>query len=209
LDAVPQEAALDTTADALSKKYLQSTLLLNYATEAGITSTYANYDLSILKQTYVIEEADESIKVIYTIGDTKKEYLLPPVASESRMNVFLEKMDDKQIRQINSYYKIFDLNKLSATDNKSEIIALYPDIEKERVYVLRDNVQDYLKEKIQELFVGAGYTQQELDIDKERYLGNTNLEIPVFQVSMVYQLDEEGLIVEVPFEEMIWKNEYQ
>lgn len=207
-DSNPLAAADDPIADPLSKKYLQSTLLLEYVTEGGIVNSYSNYEFSILKQTYHIEQGQDAIRVIYTVGDTQKEYFYPVAAPESRMNEFTSKMESKQVKQIASYYKIYDINKLGATDNKEELLTAYPDLANEKVYVLREGVQDYLKEKIEKIFAEVGYDASDFEADKARYSGASSKEIPIFQVAVDYRIEDSALVVELPFEEMKWKDDY-
>jgi hypothetical protein len=204
----PTDGAFDEYADAESKKYLQSTLLLEYCTDTGIRTTYNNFEFSIEKQLYSIEEGQDYIQVHYTIGDIKKEFTLPVAVPESRMNEFTVNMDAKQIKQINSYYRIYDINKLRATDNKSELLNTYPDLEKEKIYVIREGTQDYLLEKIQAIFVEAGYTAEDLAEDSARYSNESTNEKPLFNVTIKYLLEDGDLVVELPFENMDWRDSY-
>ncbi|WP_033165012.1 DUF5696 domain-containing protein [Clostridium sp. KNHs205] len=207
-DSNPENGAEDTQANAQNIKYLQSTLLIEYTNETGITTIFDNFSYSIQKKLYSIEQGEDFIKVNYTIGDIQKAYLLPAAAPESRMNEFLDQMDSSSQKKVNTYYRKIDINNLRATDNKAELLAKYPDLETENVYVLRDGTQEYLKAKIEELFAQAGYTREDYEEDEARYSATGSSEKPYFNVSVVYRLQDGDLIVDLPFENMGWKKNY-
>lgn len=204
----PIGAADDPHADAESKKYLQSTLIIEYSSDTGMKTTYNNFEYSIMKNVYAIEKGEDYIKVYYTIGDVEKTFFIPTAVPESRMNIFLDRMDSKQQRQVKDYYRKIDINKLRATDNKSELLAKYPDLENECVYELREGAQDYLKKRVEDIFRDIGYTAEDLEEDNARYALNKAKEKPYFNVSMIYRLEDGDLVVEVPFEDMHWRTSY-
>jgi hypothetical protein len=205
-DSNPADAANDSFADAQSKKYLQSTLLMKYGNDSGIKTIYNNFQYSIEKQAYSIEQGDNYIKVNYTIGDIQQIFYVPMAVPESRMKEFMDKMDSDSQRQINRYYRKIDLNKLRATDDKAQLISKYPDLETECVYELREETQNYLKKKIEKIFTDVGYTEEDYKKDLERYTNQTSNEKPYFNISMIYRLEGNDLVVEVPYEDMDWKN---
>lgn len=205
----PEDGANDPMADATSLKYLQSTLLLEYTDERGIKTLYNNYQYSILLGAYQISQNGDTIQVDYSIGDLQKIYYIPTAAPESRMNEFTENMDSSGQRQIKSYYRKVDINNLRPTESKSELLAQYPDLENEIVYVLRDGIQEYLLRKIEEIFAGAGYTIEDYEEDLKRYEGKEEDEKPHFNISVFYSLDGNDLVVEVPYENMEWRDAYK
>ena len=204
----PIDAANDPYADPESKKYLQSTMLIEFSNEAGMTTLYNNFEYSISKNIYTVEQNEDSIKVNYTIGDVEKTFNIPNAIPESRMNIFLDRMENKQRRSVVDYYRKIDLNKLRPTDNKNELIEKYPDLVDEPVYELREGAQDYLKRRIEGIFADVGYTLEDLEEDKARYEQGKAAEKPYFNVSVVYRLEDGELVVEVPFEDMQWKSLY-
>ncbi len=207
-DSNPVGGANDEFADNQSKKYLQSTLLIEYCNDTGIKVLYNNYEYSILKRIYDIEQGEDYIKVNYTIGNVEKVFLLPVAAPESRMKEFMDQMEASDQKKINSYYRKIDITKLRATDNKAELIAQYPDIEQEPVYVLRDGTQDYLKKKIEELFTSVGYNREDYEEDLARYSKEGSQKNPYFNVSLLYRLVGDELVVELPFEDMAWNDSF-
>lgn len=204
----PPNGATDPLADPLSIKYLQSTFMLEYAADNGIYSTYSNYDLSIAKKTYSIEQNADSIDVTYIVGDTKKEYRFPTAVPDSRMQVYLERMDKSQKRQVENYFRKYDIDNLRANDDKSTLLETYPDLANEPVYALREGLQEYIKEKLETVFAESGYNDEEFAYDQMLYENESASEIPIFRVTMSYSLDDSGLNVTLPFEKMAWKDAY-
>ncbi len=204
----PVDAANDPVADPLSLKYLQSTLLLEYASDNGIYSTYDNFELSIAKKTYEIDVQDNHIEVTYTVGDTQREYRYPLAIPASRMDPYLERMDKSQKRQIENYYRKYQIDKLRSDDNKGELLEQYPNLKDEPVYVFREGMQEYIKEKVEQVFTDIAYTDEEFEYDKSIYSIQKTEDIPIFQVAIIYTLEEDGLAVELPYDKMLWKDTY-
>lgn len=204
----PIECAKDELADSESLNLLQSTLAIEYSTPNGVNTIYNNFAYSIEKGIYEIEQGTDYIKVNYSIGNTEKIFVIPPAATESRMQEFLDKMDSKGQKQIKEYYRKYDINKLRTSDNKSELLKQYPDLANECVYALRDGLQDHIRQKLEGVFEGAGYTVEDLEADKARYEGGSSSEKPLFNISVIYRLEGNDLVVELPMEEMSWKSNY-
>lgn len=204
----PPEGDSDPRALAMEKDKLKSTLLLTYSTINGVDTLYPNYTYSMEKGIYEIEATEDSVKVLYSVGDMDKEYIIPPVITEERMQGFLEKMDNAQKLMINDYYKKYDINNLGKKDNKEELLASYPILETEVAYVLRSSVKDNIKSKLEVNFADAGYTMEDYAADKELDATQTVSEKPVFNVNMTYRLEGGDLIVEVPVGEIEYKEDY-
>ena len=204
----PVDADDDPIALPADKNLLKSTLMLTYGNVNGVWTVYNNYSLSIQNGLYEIEQNADSIKVKYTIGNIKKEYILPVAVPESRMNELLDLMEKKQQKQVKEYYRKYDIKKLRKTDNKEELLAKYPTLEEEPVYVLIDTAADYLKKKIEDIFASIGYTYEDYQTDLARYEKVSDQDMPLFNVSMVYRLEGNQLIVDVPYDEIEFKSDY-
>ena len=204
----PEDAAYDPMADPTNINYMLSTLIIEYTNSIGVTVTYANFEKSIEKTNYQITKNGDTIEVDYTIGDFKKIYYIPPAMPESRMNTYLEKMDSSAQRKVKTYYRRVDLDNLLPTDDPDELKKQYPELETERVYVLRTDVQNHMKLQMQDFFAAAGYTIEDWEADMEKYAKEDTEEQPYFNMSIIYRLEDDELVVEVPYEKMIWKEEY-
>lgn len=206
----PEGAAEDSAALEIEKNKLQSTVLLTYSTQNGVDALLDNYEYSIAKGIYEIETGDGYIKVNYSIGDLEQEYVVPLVMEEDRMEEYLSKMGQRESLMIGEYYKKLDINDLSKSDKaaKDELTARYPSMETTVIYVLRDNVKSSIQTKLQQYFEEAGYTYEEYVEDKEKDKQEKVSEKSVFNVSVIYRLDGDDLIVEVPFDDLEYKEDY-
>ncbi len=206
----PENGGEDPIAMKIEKEKLRSTVLLTYSTQNGVDTLLSNYAYSMEEQIYDIEQSADSIKINYSIGDVQKEYMIPPVMTEERLNGFLELTDSSQTVMITNYYKKYDINKLSKKDEeiKDELLERFPLMADNVVYALRDTVNDSVSRKLQEIFEAIGYTYEEYLIDKENDTKGKTSDKPVFNVSVVYRLEGEDLVVEVPFSEIEYPKDY-
>ncbi len=205
----PPEADQDPIALPADIASLKSTLSLVYSTANGVNTNFYNYTYSIEKGIYEIEQVEDALIVRYSLGKVSKTYVVPQAITEARMNEYLANMTSRESKDVKEYFRLVNLNKLRAADNRDELVALYPDLENENVYVLRDNVADYLKVKIEGYLENAGYTYEDYVADMERCsVGGGNSDKPVFDVTFVYRLEGKELLVEIPFEEIDYNPSY-
>ncbi len=204
----PEGGGSDPAAQTIEKQKLQSTVLLTYSTINGVDTLYNNYKYSMENQIYEIEQGDDYIKINYSIGDVQKEFVIPPVLSEERMDAYLEVLDKNAVLLIGNYYKKYDINNLGKKDNKEELLERYPMMADTVIYAIRDTTKDAVRKKLQEFFAEIGYTYEEYLADKANDKGETTTDKPVFNMSMTYRLDGEDLVVEVPFSDIQYKDEY-
>ena len=204
----PQDASEDPLALTAEKGRLQSTLLMSYSVTTGLETLYNNYDYSIKNGIYEIEAGEDYIRVNYSIGNTEKEYVIPPVTTEEKFDVWLSKMSKDGVNMVKQYYKRYDINKLGKKDDKEALLASYPILETEPIYVIRDSANDSLKTKMQQYFEEAGYTIEDYAADKELNMSEKSSDKPIFNVSMIYRLEGKDLVVEVPLKDLEYKEEY-
>ncbi len=204
----PQDIENDSLALAGEKDKLASTLLITYSTINGIDAMYNSSEYSIEKGIYDIETGDDFVKVKYSIGDVEKEFLIPPVIREADMEALMAKMNKSDAVMVQDYYKKYDINNLGKKDDKETLLADYPILEQEVIYVLRDTTKDNMKKKFEEFFAGAGYTIEQYNADKELDMKMKSSDKPIFNVSVVYRLEGQDLIVEVPLKEIEYRSDY-
>lgn len=204
----PPEGMSDPLALTVEKDKLQSTLVLTYSTINGVDTLYPNYSYSIEKGVYDIEADGDHIKVLYSIGDTEKEFIVPPVISADRMEELLGNMSNSDALTVKDYYKKYDINNLGKRDNREELLENYPILETEIVYIIRSSVKDNIKNKLEGLFADAGYTIEEYAEDKLLDLTQTISDKPIFNVNINYRLEGGDLMVEIPMEEIEYREDY-
>ena len=203
----PQGAAEDTAALEDQKLFLQSPLVMSYSITQGLETTYNSYGFSAMNGIYEIVPGDNEIRVNYSLGSVEKEFTIPPVITKDRFEGYLSKMEKKEADLIKQYYKKYDINKLTPKDNKDELLANYPIIETEVIYVLRTATKENVRKTIQDKFAAAGYTYDDYLADKELDMSSTSSDTPIFNVSVVYKLEGKDLVVEVPFKDLQFDKE--
>lgn len=204
----PPEADADAIANKAAKQGLQSTLMITYGTSNGVTTVFNSYGYSVENGLYEIEEVENGVKVKYSIGNIERAYIMPNALPESEYMVWYGKMDSSTQKRLDQYYRKYDINNLRADDNKDELVEKYPTLETECMYVLRDGLQEHIKVRLEGYFEEVGYTYEDYERDSALYSGAAVTEKPVFNVSVVYELDGADFIVRVPLEEVAYRQAY-
>lgn len=202
------DEAADGAATGTIKKQLQSNIVLKYTTETGTQPILNSQEHSVENGYYTLEKTDDAIRILYTIGVIKKTYVIPIAVPEERFNEFYDKMDRSSQKKLDDAYRIIDWNSLMPTDDKSELLAKYPDIETKNVVILRDSTKDYIKERAEGWFAEAGYTREDYDKDLEYYPAATTSDTPQVNLTLELRLNGNQLVVEIPNEEIEFKKEY-
>ncbi|WP_026653062.1 DUF5696 domain-containing protein [Butyrivibrio proteoclasticus] len=203
----PQNVEDDTVALTDEKSLLQSTLVMSYSITQGLETTYNSYQYSVQNGIYEIIPGDNEIRVNYSLGNVEKEYVVPPVLTQENWDKWTGLMEAKNVTFIGEYFKKYDINKLSKKDNKDELLASYPSLADGVIYVLRPTTKENVRKQIQEIFEAVGYTYDDYQADKELDMAEKTSDNPVFNVSVIYKLDGDDLVVEVPFEDMQYDEE--
>ncbi|MBE5794195.1 MAG: hypothetical protein E7323_05895 [Clostridiales bacterium] len=204
----PADADSDPIAKAANKEMLMSTLSLTHATAAGIADMN-NYKYSIENGTYSIEvQEDGAIRVNYAIGKIEKIYMIPTAITKERFDVFKAEMKKSTQKKLTSNYTLYEPEKLDSKKNKDEIIAMYPEVLNQALYILKSDTSENNKAKIEGYWAEVGYTADDYAIDQQLVAGAKDNSGAVFNVSMVYRLDGSDLVLEIPYDSIRYKEEY-
>lgn len=203
----PLNAEDDTYANATTKKYLQSPLIIEYKKSDDTTIILTTFEDSVGKLLYSIEKLDDAIKVNYTIGKVSKKYIIPPALPVDRKETYYDQMERSDQRTFDRVYRKMDINDLLPTDDKSELLATYPSLETEILYIVREGTKDYMMEDMEVAFAALGYTNEDYENDLAQYATAAAEEKPVYNVSVIYRLDGKRMVVEVPNEEIEYKSD--
>jgi hypothetical protein len=200
----------DTIAVAEEKSKLSSDYLLTYGNEAGLDVTLDTNMYSTQNGVYEIEQGDDYIKILYSIGKISKEYIFPLAITVDNYNALMENLNNTDRSTVKGFYKEYDINKLGKKDNKEELLQNYPLLATEKLFILRDpdSLKESKKKMLQNFFEKAGYTYEDFLRDKEVNQREGVNTAPVFNMTVIYRLDGDDLLVEVPFGEIEGKTEY-
>lgn len=197
--SVPDGAANDTLAINETKNRLQSSFLLKYSNDGGLDTILDSYSFSALNGIYTIAATDDTITIDYSLGKVAKEFIIPPVMLADKFDNYLAQMSNQDKDKCKQFYKLYDINNLKKNDNKEELLEFYPILETEKIYVLRaDKMKDTAKKSLQAIFESVGYTYEEYLDDKELNQKEAVNENPVFNAQVIYKLEGDDLVVEVP-----------
>ena len=205
--AVPEDAAKDPIALAGSKNLLQSTLALTYSTNNGVRTLYDNFEYSIKNQVYEITADADQIRIDYTLGRITRAYFIPEVIAVERMDAFMAQLTKQQSRKVLDSYRKYDPQRLKEAQ-LAEMTEKYPRLADGAIYALRDNVKDFLKEEFEGLFESIGYTYEDYQQDQADAGTALSRQAAVFNVSVIYRLLGNDLVVEVPLDSIHYSSDY-
>lgn len=204
----PTDVDKDKIANSANKENMQSTMLVNYTTSSGSVDLN-NYKYSIVNGNYQIEQQEDgSIRVEYAVGKIEKIYLIPTAITKERYVEFTSQMKNATKKKLSSNYTLYEPEKLDSKKNKDEIIAMYPSVTEQALYVLKDGTSESNKAKIQGYWAEVGYSQEDFEIDSQLVAAKKDNSGAVFNVTMIYRLEGDDLVVEVPYSEIRYKAEY-
>jgi hypothetical protein len=204
----PLDYASDPLADTVTRYLMESQFSLEYADVAGVGMTLYSGSQSTEIGAYSYAFVDGGLEVYYTVGNLARTYIIPPAIPEERMTPFLDSMDPDDRRIILSSYRLYDINNLRSNDNRNELLAMYPDLNRKKVYVLRAETQEYQKAENELLFADAGYTYDDYLDDITHYPASTAAEKPAFNITFRYTLEGKSLVLNIPFDKVAYRPAY-
>lgn len=197
------------------KDIISATLGLTYSNSTNTEKEIDNYASCIVNQNYSIEKlSGNEVKVNYSIGDFEKTYVCPVAIKKSRMEQYLSKMTSAAQSSIGRYYKLYDYEEMSNSEEEDAETALalalelFPDLKDEPVYYLSEDITDTRLQTCEKYFEAAGYTMEDRIADMGTYKVSRNEGKPVFDISVHYILDGDNLLVKVPMKEISYNKDY-
>ncbi len=196
------------------KERLQSVLTLDYKNNTGKQTTFNTFSKSVANALYALEKTDTEIHVTYTLGDIARTYMFPEAITAERLQPFLDTLSKSQQRTITDAYKKYDPAKYGKKDDVETLEATYPDLKEGKVvYVLRNaDMKANAATKLETALATAGYTAEDYALDQSRIVKDSATEgatdKPIFNVTVVYRLEGDDLVVEVPLEKISYNPDY-
>ena len=204
----PADADRDPIALTSNKDTLFSTLLVTYTTSGGEV-TMNNYAYSMQNQTFDVGYQDDgSIRVDYSVGQIERTYRLPVAITRERYTQFTDNMSKSTKKKLASNYTLVEPEKLAKRDDREELIAKYPSVEEQALYILKSDTSATNKSKIEGYFEEAGYTEEDYETDLQLVADSGGVKGPVFNVTMMYRLRGNDLEVILPYSEMRYRADY-
>jgi len=198
----------DPLADPVTRYMMNSVFALEYADVYGIGQTQYSGEQSVKLGAYDYKIVNGVLEVNYTIGNLERTYTIPPAVPEERMKEFTDIMSSIERSIVNAGYRLYDIDNLRSSDNKDELLTMYPDLENRKLYVLRADVHEYQKIEYEKIFSAAGYTYEDYIEDLNRYPALAGRERPAFNITLQYSLEGNALVLNVPFEKIAYRDKY-
>ncbi|MDI9500007.1 MAG: DUF5696 domain-containing protein [Bacillota bacterium] len=200
----PPDRADDPIAAAINKDKLASQISLSYFTPTSQQKLMNNYTDCIRYEQFEITPIDNGVRIVYRIGREEKIYILPQIISKERMEeMILKNLDAKTGKQLVSRYRLISLEKAKTEKQRQDMLKDFPTAENGDLYVLGDNIRDFMKESLQEIVISSGYTLEDMNEDHEANnvpVAEENKER--FIIPLEYTLEEDNLVVRVPTDEI-------
>jgi len=200
----PPDRQDDPIAAAINKDKLNSQITVVYYTPTSQVRQMNNYTDCIKYGQFEIKPVENGVRIDYRIGREEKVYILPLVISKERMEEkILKNLDEKTAKSLISKYRLISLEKAKTEKQKQSILEQFPTAADGDLYVLGDNIKDFMKETLQEIVISAGYTLEDMNED---HLANN---VPPaeenkehFVIPVEYTLEGDNLVVRVPTDEI-------
>ena len=204
----PADADKDKIAVSANKETLKATAIVTYSTSSG-TVDLNNYKYSIENGNYALtQQEDGSIRVDYAIGKIEKIFIMPTAITKERYDAFVAEMKGSTKKKLSSNYTLYKPEELDKKKNKDEIIALYPSVTEQALYILKSDTSANNKAKIEGYWAEVGYSQEDYELDQQLVAGAKDNSGAVYNVSFIYRLDGGDLVLEVPYSEIRYKEDY-
>ena len=214
----PAQADIDkdqiTFPGTTAREALSSTLYLTYTPNGSDPVQINNYSRSISKLGYTVTQLDDiSIRVDYSVGNVEQLYKIPKAMTEERRASFEEKMNKNDFtRKLMNRYQKYTPEDVAKLPNRDELLAMYPELANQTLYILKtDGTPTKInkdKRDIEALLAKYEYSDEEFEADSLLVAKQADAEGQVFNVSVIYRLDEADLIVEIPYDQIRYRDEY-
>ena len=204
----PEGRDKDPIAHGVNSDLLSSTLNLTY-TVSGSETELNNYRYSMVNKNFNIYKEDENtIRIEYAIGQIERTYLIPLAITSERYKEFTGQMSGGDKKKVSSFYSLYDEKQLAKATNLDELKVMYPGIEEGNLYILKANTDAKSKEKVEGYFSKIGYDQEQYEIDMQNVAQKEENHGPFFNATMTLRLDGSQLVVEVPYNDIMYDAEY-
>ena len=190
----PPGRAADPLAAGINKTKLGSQLTVTFYTPHAHRRTMDNASESIEYGQFDIEKLANGLKVTYTIGKKEEVYIIPEKLTGERFDKVAEKISSSDQRNLQRRYIKVDLNEVEDRRERQKLIDEHPALRRhDVVYVLRPNLSLFVLRQLNDIFIQAGYTIDEVNEDhRENEVPEKEVRKDVFTIPLYYTLTGES-----------------
>ena len=199
----PLDIGEERYASGRNLERIGSLLSLDYENSQGDIRNYDVMANSVANGTYQVEYIKDGVTVRYSIGEKKVTTRedVPQVISRERLDALLEKMEERDAKDLKARYKLYRREVMSEK-KQQEVEAEYPSFAKYDLYILKDIDTDML-ETIRQLLVKVGYTEDDLQKDNaDNGIVVTKEEKETFEATVHVTLENGEMVVSVPCDQL-------
>jgi hypothetical protein len=196
----------DPNAIPVIRNTMESVFFLEYADVYGIGQRLFSGEHSVTLGAYEYSVIDGVLEINYSVGNLERTYVVPPVLSEERMLYYMDQMTAAQRSVVNAGYRLYDLDNLRRDDDREQLLAMYPELARRNIYVLRPSIQEFQKAEYEMYFAELGYTYDDYLRDISYYPALAGSERPAYNITLRYSLEGKSLVLDIPFEKIAWRS---
>lgn len=203
----PKNAMSDKLALSKEKNNMMSTVLIKYSTENGTDDTYDTYTNSVKRKFYNIERKGNELTVNYTVGQMDREYIFPLILYQSDLDKWEEGLTKSQRNALERNYHKYNKSSFKGSE-LADMLEKYPGMQDENLYLIFETAQNHAKQQLEDTFAKLGFTYEDYLENKELYKETNIKEVPAFNITLIYKLEGNSLVVKVPFSEISYRLKY-
>ncbi len=193
-------ATLDTdavTAKSYINRATQKSPLLVVYFDSATSKTMYSCEYNEATKFYSIENG---IRAVYTLGTFQKEWLMPSVMTETDFNNYISRLEEMGEDYSEAVKTLKRRYRSATTDTATEEdLAQFPTLAEQNLYILRNNLQDYIKDEVEVIFSYLEYTEEQKALDNQldvTITGDTESKTPYFIVTVDYIIDGDNFIID-------------
>lgn len=181
-----------------------SLIRISYLNEKGVVSYQTSYEDSVSKGQYNVESIENGVKVLYTMGTVSEKLYCPASFTVERYNEILDSIDGSFDRmKFKSMYYEADIEKIADSARRTELLDKYPKLKEEVLYLIKSTSLSISEQRtINDILVSTGYNDDDYAEDTKGISQIEEVKYPTFNIPLYIVLDEEGLKLTIPVNEV-------
>ena len=188
-----------------NSKYSSSLILTYFVDEKTKKTVYSSQD-AVAKNQFRIFQTKNGARVEYVFGELTSIYVYPNIISKERLEMYLDKMDPEDGEYILRRYQLYVLSEYEKNE-REYLLSLYPRLKEENLYILSDISTPFMKNRVNDIFMKAGYTEEDQKKDNGDYSADAK-NPQSFKIAVQYKLTAEGFTASLDLENCAFYNDY-
>lgn len=203
----PEDAINEMQANYVTRMHMMSLFVLGFENEVGIGQDYDAWRFSVAEGNFQHELVDGGLEIHFTVGSVAETFILPPAMTIERFDYFRDNLEGMQRITLLDAFPLISLDTLRPGDDRGALIAQFPMLEQEDLRILRTDVANHLLRSAEESLMIAGYTYDDWLYDMGIFQAVVE-EQRLFNLTLRFKLDDNAMVVTVPFDSIIHNDEF-